>query len=151
MNPRLAALEATLEALATEFARRLVEAALRAPVGELSALLRDGIPVSRAPVGKVRGPGLRVSLRTPEREPVVVDDGDAAGSVITDPSLLLEVLGSGPSPAPRTTRRAATEEAGILGPSSVKVPRAASTPTLRAGERLQRTAGGSMVLRRGAK
>jgi len=197
MNTRLASLDATLEQLALEFARKLTAAAMTAPVAELRAFLGEGSALSRilldgiaklappevarvfrevappepdaAPAKRAaapepleaspaRPPVVRAALPAPRRaRPVVtrprarprpgpdpVDDGEAFANAITDPSILLERIGTGPAVTARELRR----EVELLSPP-VRVTEAG--PALRPGERLQRTSGGNMVLRRGGK
>jgi hypothetical protein len=106
------------------------------------------------------------------------DAADGFESVITDPSLLLGAIAAGPSissimsptssqatapyapPAPslpsESPRSSRTARGGgfdrlTTEPAPPAAPTAEQGPVLRPGERLQRTAGGNVVLRRGAK
>jgi hypothetical protein len=180
MTTQLASLEAALEQLALEFAEKLLATAISAPISELSVVLRAGkglhrgilravathVKAERQPVlpsRVTRAPrprALAVRSHAVAREALApaphsrtpfdeadeadeVDDSDAFANAITDPSLLLEVIGSG-RPAARHPR----PETQIL---VTKAPASEQGPTLRPGESLQRTAGGGVVLRRGAR
>jgi hypothetical protein len=180
MITRLASPEVALEQLALEFAEQLLAAAISAPISELRDVLRDESllreSILRAVVSALRSetpelPAIRVPRARRPRAGAVrrlpaaraalapvhartrfdeVDDGDAFANAITDPSLLLDVISDGRDGREhRTVPRDPPPESPLLAPK----PPAASEhgPTLRPGESLQRTAGGGVVLRRGAK
>jgi hypothetical protein len=163
MTTQLASLEAALEQLALEFAEKLLATAISAPISELSIVLRAGKGLQQGILRTV------ATLVKAERQPILpsrvtralrpralalapapactrfddVDDSDAFANAITDPSLLLEVIGSG-----RPAARDPQPETQLL---VTKAPASEQGPTLRPGESLQRTAGGGVVLRRGAR
>jgi hypothetical protein len=178
MTTELVRLERELSLLASEFAMQLVRAALRARVAELDALCdaralepelfaitldesssrarlvqagaarateSDGERADRPRRAGRPGPqrSARAAAAPPRTSsaPPDTDDADAAANVITDPSSLLEVLGSSTAPA---SNRARATSFFRDQPDSTE----AQGPALRPGERLQRTAGGNVVLRR---
>jgi hypothetical protein len=157
MTRRHAALETTLKALADDFANRVALAMVRAPVTELGAAFDAGElrrallaafarltverkPETRPPVRRRRRevPGSRVVV-SKERDSHPIEDRGAGA--ITDPSLLLLAM--------EQERRVPVSQAP---PPRADVTRSVSAgPTLRPGERLQRTTGGGLVLRRPGK
>lgn len=179
MSTPIVSLEVTLRQLAHDFALRLVEAALRSPVDDLAAGLA-GSPVGRVTLPIDDPPRrTRPALRTRPRRPPVKEpaprrpapasrrraraaagrerpvdrdrarESDVPPNVITDPDLLLDVIDSGvrsSRPAPRVEERA---EADAEDPGASVA--SDTGPVLRPGERLQRTAAGNVVLRRGGK
>jgi hypothetical protein len=112
-------------------------------------------PSAPRAAGKARGAGPR------GRAKADVPSDDFSVDLITDPSQLLEALNSSPS----STRRPASGERAerstrgqLLAPTAPSRPGRAEAksvpapaPALRPGERVQRTAGGAVVLRRGRK
>ncbi len=115
--------------------------------------VRAASPRSASPAGG-RG-GRRVSHAKRERArgaaatvpPDVMDEPEPS-DIITDPALLLDVIASArrSSPPPPPSRRG-SRAPGVLEARDEGSGDAG--PVLRPGERLQRTAGGSVVLRRG--
>jgi hypothetical protein len=75
-------------------------------------------------------------------------------NMITDPGLLLDVIEAGNVPSRRSERpEAGVPQAGrvskLLRDPVARASEPEQGPALRPGERLQRTAGGNVVLRRG--
>jgi hypothetical protein len=175
MTTRLASLEAALARLADAFAHQLVHAALRAPTADLREVLAGGLHLDRALAaavanlaraelaasqsrpGRARPRVARASSSVvdshrrarPSRKSVDVAPDDAAFEhVITDPSLLLGVIGADTPVVARESRASSTL---LRASTHVRADGDAKGPTLRPGERLQRTTGGNVVLRRGGK
>ena len=178
MNTHLVTLERELARLARDFAKDLVRAVLCASVADLAALREqvtrlgpDAFADLRTPPGRkqeaattARPPSVepeeRAATRSSRRsrtgktaisgrarhdaERAHGDDGDGAANMITDPSSLLEVIAAGART--QLVRTVAALVSELLTPKAVD---GAQGPALRPGERLQRTAGGNVVLRRG--
>lgn len=148
----LVSLERALEQLAREFAMHVIADVVRAHLSEVRATLRDEAVLSPAafPIDvvarSVRPPPSAAQRRgdsTPPAPPLPApDDEPEPSELITDPALLLDVIASAPRSSPPPPPRAATLVEVSNRPSG-------TDPLLRPGERLQRTAGGSVVLRRG--
>lgn len=99
---------------------------------------------TRAP----RPPTRSVRRRERPADDAPTHDSDVPPNVITDPGLLLGVIGSAALSPPRTPRQEEPEAVDVNpGPSDATD----SGPVLRPGESLQRTAAGHVVLRRGGK
>jgi len=173
MSTRLSWLEPVLQRLALEFADGLLAAAVRAPVADLGALLRDGAAFERELLrgvassvavergvrarGGQRGGARAAARRMRARKKVAAaprgvraapvgdaDDGGAAAGLITDPASLLDVIDVTRPPPPPTRVRPRKREAPALRTTP-------DAPSLRPGERLQRTRSGGVVLTRGGK
>jgi len=182
MKNRTAPLEAALEQLAFDFATRLVDAAFRARVTDLEAVLADRSPAPRARVkaarkpevaapaearvaGAARGrskPSRQVVQATPASRaarrrqispagPPAPHDLESSPDVITDPSHLLGVIGAHESAVTRPSQSRGAPDQGLFGPASRLVASSDGGPSLRPGERVQRTAAGTVVLRRRGK
>jgi hypothetical protein len=162
MTTKAVSLDAVLHGLAEQFARQVVAELLRVRVRDLRPMLED--TVAPAPVARRAKP--RASRRTlpaagaparPSRSQVgrprvsestreVLDDDLSPSNAITNPDLLLDAADGVKAPLPR--RDVARPAPPRTPPSEV---RAEASPVLREGERLQRTAGGNVVLRRGRR
>jgi hypothetical protein len=175
MTTRLASLEAALARLADVFANQLARAVLRAPPAELREVLTGGLQLDRAlaaaaanlaragraanlphpgrpsrrvapPVSHLEAPRRR---GRPSRTSLDAAPEDAAFEhAITDPSLLLGVIGAATAVVARESRASSTL---LTAPTPGQADAQGHGPTLRPGERLQRTTGGNVVLRRGGK
>jgi hypothetical protein len=179
MTTDLVSLERELERLAHDFAIKLIWAALRARVEELDVLVEsttfepEAFPVDLVPPRR-RGPRVlpptpaapaQRSRRTVAPRPAPVlrraparrdepEDDDTMANMITDPGLLLDVIEAGNVPSRRSERpEAGVPQAGrvskLLRDPVARASEPEQGPALRPGERLQRTAGGNVVLRRG--
>jgi hypothetical protein len=148
-----------VERLARAFAERVVAAAVRAPVFELDEVLtramaspprRESTHEKPKREAQTRVNGARATHEeAPSRRsappPPESDEPETFANVITDPSLLLDVIESTPTlpaapprvPRPRAAPELLTQAVALRGPA------------LRPGERLERTARGSVILRRG--
>jgi hypothetical protein len=168
MSASLVTLERELERAAIDFASALVLAALRAKVEELPLLRHNPAPLtaeqfpvdlvraptrapSRAPSRAVRAapePPVRVAkaiserkAKTPRRAKPDEAESDDGGHTITDPSLLLAALEFDAQPSSRARPSRSTD--------FVSSPVEDTGPALRPGERIERSAGGTVILRRG--
>jgi hypothetical protein len=166
MSVSLVSLEHALERAALDFASALVLAALRAKVEDLPLLRHDPAqltaeqfpldlvrPPTRAPSRAVARatsqPRVRVAKPSPAKKvktrprarPDEAEADDGGGHTITDPSLLLAAIESDAQPESRARPSRST----AFFSSAVED----TGPALRPGERLQRSAGGTVILRRG--
>jgi len=172
MSASLVTLERELERAAIDFASALVLAALRAKVEELPLLRHNPAPLTaeqfpvdlvraparapsraptRAPSRAVRAapePPVRVAkaiserkAKTPRRAKPDEAESDDGGHTITDPSLLLAALEFDAQPSSRARPSRSTD--------FVSSPVEDTGPALRPGERIERSAGGTVILRRG--
>ncbi len=175
MTSRIVLLEDTLRKLAHDLALQLVQAAFRLRVAELAEGLVAGSPAVRmTPLEARRAStsGARTSAR-PRRSAreapaerravrasafggrersaghVHADDSDVPANIITDPGLLLDVIGSAARSSRRAPHREEPGEVDLQGPGLSAAN--GNGPVLRPGERVQRTAAGHVVLRRGGK
>jgi hypothetical protein len=155
VEPDLHALERAVEQIAVEFAARLVDLLVRAPVSELVSLPRElvvtlpppAVPAPRRATRPARAasrprPAVRPTPRRDDPEP-----DESMEGTITDPAFLLGVISSAPSTTSRSPSSSRRETA-LLAPAPEASARAVD---LRPGESLQESRGGTLVVRRGKR
>ncbi len=115
-------------------------------------------PAPKTPPSRGRATTPPAPRRAAPEEVAELDTDGPLANIITDPSFLLDGILAGLSSG-REARRDGPREAppsrdarggpGLLGAASSPPGNGASSPALRPGERLQRTPGGAVILRRG--